>query len=108
MNIDFQAIKRFFTPYFQDLNSFEFSVLNPLFWVLMVLIFLLLLRIWEARKSLSFCVIVGAILLASTKLKDVIATQMYKHGATVDTALIKIVSVFIIGFVSIIYFFLKE
>jgi len=65
-------IENFSYPYWQDLENFNFSIFNPLFWSGLFVLFLVLLRFWRIRKSFSFCLILALILLGTTKLESIL------------------------------------
>lgn len=104
-DIDLKTLKETFLPYLQELKDLHFSFLNPLFWAGLLALCLILLRYWEAKKSFSFCVTIGIILLATTKV------EAYLVAVFTDTTvafLTRIISVFIISLIFLYYAFMKE
>jgi len=106
--MDFDALKTSFLSYFGRLSNFDFSFRNPVFWAFLVLAFLILLKFWAAKKSFSFCIVIGAILLAATKVEGLVRKAVTKPGETFDPLLIRMGALCIIAFIVVYYIFLKE
>ena len=107
MKIDIKEIKTILGPYLESLQHFQFSVFNPLFWVSMLALFLILWRLWDIKKSFSFSWVVAIILLATSYAEGFIAGLIIKHGGTFEPFLFRIIPVFLIGFMLIYYIFMK-
>ena len=107
-NIDFNALKEALIPYLDNLRNFNFSFLNPLFWIFIFLLFLILLKFWQAKKAFSFCLIITIILLATTKLEGLLADKLTTSRETFDPLLIRILSAFIIMIIGFYYAVMKE
>ncbi len=108
INTYFDALKMGLKPYFESLKSFQFSYFNPLFWVFLFLLFLILLRVWEIKKSFSYCVILSLVLLATTELESYLIDIWSKSGEIFDPSPIRILAFFIIVIISIYYTTIKE
>jgi len=108
MSIYFNTFKKNISPYLDSLRNLNFSYLNPLFWIFLLLLFLILLKFWKAKKSFSFCLILAIILLATTKLENVTANIVAKFQGEFDPIIIRALSGIIIVFVSLYYFLIKE
>ncbi len=108
INTYFGALKIGLKPYLESLKSFQFSYFNPLFWVFIFILFLILLRIWEIKKSFSYCVLLSLILLATTELETWLAGIWTKSGETFDPLLIRILTFLVIVIISIYYATIKE
>ena len=106
--IDFTALKKAMIPYLDSLKDFNFSYLNPLFWVGVFVLFLLLLRFWHAKKSFSFCLLIAAILLTTTKLEIFMADKLTTSTETFDPLLIRVLSGFIIMIIGFYYAVMKD
>jgi len=106
LNVFLVAFKKDLLFYFETLKNFEFSYRNPLFWVSLLLLILILMRIWEARKSFSFCTLLAIILLATTRLENFIVVTFAKYGESIDTSIVRLVSIFIVAMIFLIYVFL--
>ncbi len=52
-------LKKMLSSHLDKLRDFHFSFSNPLFWLGIVIVFLVMLRFWHLRKSLSFSLITG-------------------------------------------------
>jgi len=108
IDIDFDALKEALIPYLDSLKNFNFSFLNPLFWVFIFVLFLILLRFWQTKKSFSFCLTIAIILLATTKLEGLLADKLTTPTETFDPILIRVSSCFIITVVGLYYAVIKE
>lgn len=107
MDIDLSALRKVAQAHLDNLKNFQFSYNNPLFWVFLLLSSLVLLRFWRPRKSLSFCLILAIILLATTKIEN-ITVALIEPGEVFDPVIIRVVSIIIIIFISIYYVFIRE
>lgn len=104
-DIDIEALKKYLLPHLEELKDFEFSYLNPLFWVSLFVIFLILSRFWgERRKAFSFSVISGLILLGMTKTEVYFSTLF---GDSLVPFLVRMISLFIASIVFLYYVFIK-
>ncbi|MBU1853502.1 MAG: hypothetical protein KJ957_05615 [Candidatus Omnitrophica bacterium] len=108
LNIDFDALKASCIPYLKDLRDFQFSFLNPLFWVGLLILFFILLRFWQTKKAFSFCLIIGAILLASTKLEGFIEKAIAGVGGTFDPLLVRIGVIFVVSVIFLYYLIVRD
>lgn len=108
MSINIEALKAFFLSGLNSLGQFRFSFLNPLFWIFLLLLFLILLKFWYAKKSFSFCLIVAIILLATSRLEDFIAGILAKSKEGFDPIGIRALSILTILIISLYYFFIRE
>lgn len=106
--MDIYELKAAIEPYLESLMNFQFSVSNPLFWILLLVLFLILLRFWDIRKSFSFCCIVAVLLLATTKAEVLIAGFVIKSSGTFDPFLIRTIPIIVLSFILIYYIFIKE
>lgn len=95
-------------PDFESIKSFQFSYFNPLFWVFLLILFLILLRIWEIKKSFSYCILLSVILLTTTKVENYLIDIWAKSGEIFDPVPIRILTFFIIVIISIYYATIKE
>ena len=94
-------------PHFESLLNFKFVASNPLFWGLLCVLCLILARFWEPKKALSFCCVIGILLLAATKAESIIVDFVSKSGETFDPIISRVFFVVILGFVFIYYLFIK-
>lgn len=86
---------------FDQLKDFDFSVGNPVFWLLLIVLFLFLQRIWGRKKALPFCLIVGVFLLVMTKLEKLISATVAGYGEIFDPLVLRIAAIFFIAVVSV-------
>ncbi|MFA5155923.1 MAG: hypothetical protein WC532_00840 [Candidatus Omnitrophota bacterium] len=103
-----QHLRETFVLGFNDLQSFQFSFANPVFWVFIGALFLLLLKIWDIKKSFSFSAVVAAILLLTTALEKFFANTLSQPGEPLETVVIRFVSAVVIGIIFIIYLFIIQ
>jgi len=94
-------------PDIQDIQNLRFYFSNPVFGLLIIVSFFMLYRIWGAKKSFSYCLLVSSILYLTTKITNQIS--LYIDGSGISYAdIIKFISIFIITLISIYYFFMKN
>jgi hypothetical protein len=105
---DFEVIIDSLKPYYKPLRNCQFSYDNPLFWAGALLLFIVVSRFWELKKSFSYCAILAVILLATSRTEVFVANLFSSPGATVDTTIIKFISAFFIAMLTIFYFFVKQ
>ncbi|MFH1782119.1 MAG: hypothetical protein ABH848_00695 [Candidatus Omnitrophota bacterium] len=108
MDIDFYSLKAAFFTNLERLKDFEFSVSNPLFWIFLLIAFLILLIFWTAKKSFSFCSVVGIVLLAATQAESYVGKIFVSPEDTFDPLFIRIITTIIIALVALYYFFMME
>lgn len=90
--------------YLIELKSAKFSFLNPLFWGILFVIFLIFARLWDTRRAFSFCLTTAVILLAATKLEGYVLNMF---GDSFAPFLIRILLLFIMGLVFVYYAAIK-
>lgn len=108
MKIDIYAIIKAMKPHLVSLQNFQFSVFNPLFWVSLLALFLILLKSWDIKKSLGFCGVLAILLLATSKAESLIADFVIRSGGTFDPFLVRTISMIILAFISVYYIFIKR
>ncbi len=104
--IDFKSLREAFLPYLNELTQFHFSLLNPLFWVFLLLLFLGLSGFWGYRKAFSFSLTIAIILLVTTVLENAVVSNLAK-SESFDAAILKVLSLFVILMVTLYYLFIK-
>ena len=107
LNIDWQALSGKFSEYFFELLRFNFSVINPVFWLFFLIVLLALLKFWKIGKAFSFCFVIAAILLAATKIEIFIMEYFKKNGEQFDPVLIRISCVIAVLCRYVVLFFYK-
>jgi hypothetical protein len=103
-NINIYALKASFLSYLGELNSFRFSLFNPLLWVFWLIAFLLFSKQWGYKKAFSFCLIVVIILLGNTLLENHLTNTLGISEFTIERA----IAVLIIVIISLYYFFIRD
>jgi hypothetical protein len=106
MNSYLKEFWQSFLVCFNSLASYEFSFLNPLFWIALLLLLLVLIRRWDIRKAFSFCVVLAVILLATTRIVSYYLSMFHEADQFVDATVIKLASVFVSLMTLIVYIFL--
>jgi hypothetical protein len=102
-----QTYEKMYFAYLESLRNFQFSIANPVFWVFLVILFLILLRFWLPKKSFSFCLIVAIVLLGETQAENYLTGLLAKSQETMDLTIIKVISLLIIFVTFIYYAFIK-
>ena len=105
MNTDFEAAQEMFWSCFEPLQNFEFSFYNPLLWIILVALFLVLTKIWNSKKSFYFCLMLTFILLATTEIESRAAELFSIPGQSLETSLIKFISLALITIIFLSYAF---
>lgn len=108
MNIDWNEVKYFLSPYLTQLKNVEFTYSNPLFWAFLFLLFLLLIRLWPLKKSFSFSCVLAVILLATTQAEKVAARAFSKPGEPFDPTVVRVLAIILVAFIFVYYAFIKE
>ena len=108
MNLNFSLLKDTLSPHINSLKDFHFSFLNPVFWLLIIVLFLILLRFWQTKKAFSFSLLTAAILLASTQIEIYLQGKLTPITGQVDPFLIRLLTVFLIFVVLFYYALIKE
>lgn len=108
MYVDWGAFHEKISQYLGALLQFNFSPLNPLFWIFLLLLCLVLLKTWHIKKAISFCVVVGFLLLATTKLEAVITAWIASQGEIFDPMILRLACGVLLVFITIYYFLVKE
>ena len=107
MNIDLYGLKTAFSQHLQELLRFKFLPFNPVFWIFFLILFLITLRFWARNKSFSFCIVVAAILLLSTKVEKIVVDFFARGKESFDPFLLRIATLVIILLTIIYYSFIK-
>ena len=108
MDIHVYTLKMAVLPYLNDLKNFEFYYLNPLFWMFFLLLFLILLRSWKAKKALSFSLSLAAILLINTKIEHFVSGLRRTTEGFDANIIVRMISGMVIVFICIYYFLVRE
>jgi len=103
MNINLPMLKETFFTHLDSLKDFNFSFLNPVFWLLIFVLFLVLLKFWQTRKAFSFSLLTAAILLASTQIEIYLKGKLTPVAGQVDPFLFRLLTLFLI-FVTLFYY----
>jgi hypothetical protein len=104
-----EILKTTFIPYIKDIHGFHFYFNNPLFWVFVMVLYLILEigRSWSPGKAFFFCVSIAIVLLGATWFERLIAATFAAPGENFDPLLIRVLSLIIL-LVAILYFVLID
>ena len=105
MKLDFEAFRQRFLFYLKPLENFEFSFFNPIFWLSLLLLLLILLQIWPAKKSFHFCLLLAFILLCTTEIESRFVAS-FPTNQLFDAVTIKLISSFAVMLLFLLYVFL--
>ncbi len=105
--MDFESIVSLVRPLWDDLAGYQFLVTNPLFWIMLVVFFLILLRFWDIKKSFSFCLVLALVLLATTKIEHMVESAITSSGGTFEPLAVRILSLVLVSLVVLYYVFIK-
>lgn len=103
VTINLYALKVIFLARLRELQQFQFYFSNPVFWLCVLIVFLVLLRFWHVKKSFSFSVLAAAILLVTTQVEHLVVDFVRQHGETFDPIIIRVLSVFAIIILFVYY-----
>ena len=76
MNIE--HISEILQPYLANILKFRFEVSDPVFWLLILIIFYFAVRMWGNKRALSFSLVVAATLVVNTYAEDFISQLLYR------------------------------
>ena len=105
--INFYAYEKDFFNYLNSLKNLNFSAFNPVFWLFLLALLLILLKFWNIRKSFSFCVVIAIILLADTKVESLVIDFFNRNAEAFDPVIVRIISAFLILLVILYYTFVR-
>ncbi|MBN3040241.1 MAG: hypothetical protein JW867_03865 [Candidatus Omnitrophica bacterium] len=101
------AFKAYFIESLDKIINFEFNFDNVVMWTIFILVFFILLRFWDVKKSLSYCLVNALVLLASTKIENIFETKLAVPGEAFDPIAVRIVTVVALMLVGLYYGFIK-
>lgn len=106
MNADLVTLKEFLIPYLDSLKGFHFSFLNPLFWIFLFILFLILGALWYPEKSFYFCTFLAIILLTTSKIESCMTIGIF--GEDLTLLLVRILALFLILMMVLYYVFVRD
>jgi hypothetical protein len=106
MHFDFKLFWPNFLFYLDSLANYEFYLFNPLFWIALCLLLLILIRRWDTKKAFSFCVVIAIILLGTTQIESRYLALFHEPNQFFDSTVIKLISAFVTAMVLLLYIFL--
>lgn len=93
--------------YVEKISQYQFTVNNPIFWAILIVLALLLTRFWDIKKSFSFSITIGIILLATTKIEQAVVSASANAQEFFDPVVVRILSIVVIALVILYYVFIK-
>jgi len=105
--MDIDVLGKLFSGYVEKISQYQFTANNPLFWAILVVLALMLTRFWDIRKSFSFSLAVGVVLLATTKIEHSMMKALTSANEFFDPIVIRLLSVIAITVIILYYVFIK-
>ncbi len=106
--MDIGALKEIFIPHIENIIGFQFTIGNPIFWILLLFLCLLLSRFWDIKKSISFSLVLGTVLLVSTKIEVSMMEGMSKAGENFDPVIVRLLAGIAVCLIVLYYVFIKS
>jgi cation transport ATPase len=78
---------------------------NPVFWLFMALLFLILLKIWVAKKAFIFTVLIAIILLLTTLAEERFIHLLSPTNESLNLWLVRFMAVVIVACLSFLFLF---
>jgi len=94
-------------PDIQAMQNFRFYFSNPIFAILILMIFLILTKLWGIKKSFSYCLILSSILYFTTRITAYTSLSINGSGVTYAD-IIKFIAIVFIALTSVYYFLMKS
>ena len=92
----------------ERLKQFTFTVDNPAFWLGCGALFVILLRFWNIRKSLYFCLTIAGLLLLMTYTETLFRNALLRHGEGFDPFFLRLIAAFFLAIVLVYYILVKQ
>ena len=100
--------KMMFKSHWNELRSFNFTFSNPLFWIFVIILFMIVTRFWQTKKAFSFCLLVSAVFLLTTKLEVVFKNWLISSGEAFDPLAIRMVAFFVLLMLFFYYTLIRD
>ena len=108
MNINLGISEEMLARNLQSLKNFNFSFRNPVFWLLILMICLILLKFWQGKKALSFSLITASILLLTTQIESLLQSNITPVTGDMGPFVIRLLAMFLILVVFFYYSLIRE
>ena len=105
--MSFQQIFLGIEPYVDKILRFQFEISDPVFWVFILIIFLLSVRMWGKKKALSFSLETAAALVINTYAEDYVSQILYRPD-DLFRFIVRGFTILLIAVIGIYYTFLKS
>ncbi len=106
-NFNIEAFKDSFLTYLNQILNLEFGFFNPVFWIFILVLFLIAMRYWKAKKALSFCATISIILLLTTKAERFLAKVLFQNGEIFEPIIVRLFSGVILAGVILYFIFIR-
>lgn len=104
MNNYIEAIETAFYSQFKDLFNHELMFKSLLFWLIVLIVFFLLIKIWSIKKALTFTLISTSVLYLMTILVSSLAAT---EDGPIFSSIVVLGSYLFIVILFMVYYFLK-
>ena len=105
--MSFEQIFETFQPYLENILRFRFEISDPVFWLFILIIFFLSVRMWGNKRALSFSLVLAATLVINTYAEDFVAGVLYRPD-DLFRFIVRGITILFIVIIGIYYTFLKS
>ncbi|MFC1514417.1 hypothetical protein ACFL5X_00760 [Candidatus Omnitrophota bacterium] len=102
------SLKSMLEPHFEELKELNFTFANPVFWIFMILLFVLVTRFWNGKKGFSFTLMISAMLLLTTKMEAMTEAWLLSRGEGFDPLPVRTIAFFVMMMVFFYYTLIRE
>jgi hypothetical protein len=81
---------------------------DPLFWELLLILFLVSLKAWKAGRSILFCLLIAGIVLLSPFIGVLLYALFARFGFPFDLEVVRLATVLLIAFLFYVYISLSR
>ena len=107
-NLIFEDIQAILASGWLELMNFQFLITNPVFWLMIFVLFIVFLKLWDIKKSFSFSAIVAVILIVTTEVEHYVIAAFRGAGEAFDPVFIRIICLIVIGVLLFLYLFMVK
>jgi len=107
-NLFSDDFKTVFITNLNALKDFNFTISNPVFWLFVFVLFVILIKMWDIRKAFSFSALVVMILVFSTEIEKYLGGVFNQPGEFFDPLLIRFIAMALISILALLYFFMMR
>jgi len=107
MDPEVNAFRSVLESGYRNLLDFQFQFFNPIFWVGVFLLFIILCKFWVPKRALSFAITTAIILLFLTELELRMGQVFVSAGESFEPTPVRLVALAAIGIEFLLFTFLK-